>query len=65
MTEQELSNWEKMTSFRSRFDDAMEDDLNTADAISVVFELIREINTAVRDGASRNLQENVSVCWKN
>ena len=54
-----------MTSFRSRFDDAMEDDLNTADAISVVFELIREINTAVRDGASRNLQENVSVCWKN
>ena len=31
----------------------MEDDLNTADAISVVFELIREINTAVRDGASR------------
>lgn len=53
MTEQELSNWEKMTSFRSRFDDAMEDDLNTADAISVVFELIREINTAVRDGASR------------
>ena len=30
----------------------MDDDLNTADAISAVFELVTAINTAVKDGAS-------------
>ena len=34
-------------SFRQRFVDAMEDDFNTADAISVIFELVREGNTAL------------------
>ena len=33
--------------FRQRFIAAMEDDFNTADAISVIFELVREGNTAV------------------
>ncbi|MEG1461024.1 MAG: DALR domain-containing protein, partial [Oscillospiraceae bacterium] len=33
--------------YRQRFCDAMDDDLNTADAVSVIFELVREINTAV------------------
>ena len=32
----------------------MDDDLNTADAISAVFELITAINTAVKDGASKD-----------
>ena len=35
----------------------MDDDLNTADAISAIFELITVINTAVRDGASREFAE--------
>ena len=35
----------------------MDDDLNTADAISVVFELIRDINTAVKDGASKQFAQ--------
>ena len=34
--------------FRLRFEEAMEDDLNTADALSVLFELVREINTTLR-----------------
>ena len=34
----------------------MEDDFNTADAVSVMFELVREVNTAVgRDGCSKAL----------
>ncbi len=33
--------------YRQSFIEAMEDDLNTADAIAVVFELVREINTNV------------------
>ena len=33
--------------YRERFIEVMDDDFNTADAISVLFELIREVNTAV------------------
>ena len=35
----------------------MDDDLNTADAISAVFELVTAINTAVKDGASKEFAE--------
>jgi len=37
--------------YRGRFDDSMDDDLNTADAIGVLFELVRAINTAAVEGA--------------
>ena len=43
--------------YRQEFIKAMDDDLNTADAISAVFELITAINTAVRDGASKELAQ--------
>ncbi|MDR0446862.1 MAG: cysteine--tRNA ligase [Oscillospiraceae bacterium] len=33
--------------YRERFAEALDDDFNTADAISVIFELVREVNTAV------------------
>lgn len=35
--------------YRQKFIDAMEDDLNTADAISVLFDLVRDINTLLTD----------------
>lgn len=36
-------------SYRDRFTDAMDDDLNTADAISVIFELVKDINTNINE----------------
>ncbi len=43
---------------RNKFVEAMEDDLNTADAIGTIFELVRDINTYVNEGShSRNLVE--------
>lgn len=44
---------EKLLSYKQAFIDAMEDDFNTADAISAVFELVREINTQLAAGATR------------
>ena len=49
------------------FDEAMDDDLNTADAIGSIFEFIREINIRVaagitRQSAARALQALQSVC---
>ena len=33
--------------YRDRFIEAMEDDLNTADGLAAIFELVREINTRI------------------
>ena len=46
-----------MGRYRQRFIDAMEDDLNTADAVSVIFELVREINTLVSQNEDAALAE--------
>jgi cysteinyl-tRNA synthetase len=47
MTEAEQANVAALGQYRERFVQAMDDDLNTADAIGVVFELTRAINTAL------------------
>ena len=38
---------------KQEFIDAMEDDLNTADALAAIFSLVRDINTAIQNGAGR------------
>ena len=38
---------------KQEFIDAMEDDLNTADALAAVFMLVRDINTAIAEGAKK------------
>lgn len=38
---------------KQEFTDAMEDDLNTADALAAVFMLVRDINTAISAGAGK------------
>jgi len=47
MTDSERKFAEGLGRYRARFCEAMDDDLNTADAVAVVFELVREINAAV------------------
>ncbi|MCH5171056.1 MAG: cysteine--tRNA ligase [Oscillospiraceae bacterium] len=47
-----------LSSRREQFITAMDDDLNTADAISAVFELVRDINTnIIGENASKELAE--------
>lgn len=53
LREGEAQSLEDLGVYRQRFIEAMEDDLNTADGISVIFELIKEINTKVRAGCSK------------
>lgn len=47
MSENEIKNAEEFKMYVDKFETAMEDDLNTADAISVIFELVKFINTTV------------------
>ena len=43
----------KADSYRIKFEEAMDDDFNTADAVSAVFELVRFINSNTPDGSSQ------------
>ena len=44
LTEEQQAFVDSLPCYRERFVEAMEDDFNTADAISVIFELVREAN---------------------
>ena len=57
MTDAEKEALAGFDKFRERFVEVMDDDLNTADAISVVFELVTAINTAVKDGATKEFAQ--------
>lgn len=39
--------------FKIRFEEAMDDDFNTADGVSVVYELVRFINIKIKEGMSK------------
>ena len=49
MTAEEQEKAAALDQYRQKFIDAMDDDLNTADALAAVFELVRQINTDVKD----------------
>lgn len=46
---------EAVDKYIKKFEEAMEDDFNTADAISVVFELVKYINQNVGDNTAKNV----------
>ena len=49
MNEAEAAFAERCKGFMDRFDDAMCDDMNTSEAMGVLFEYVREMNTALAD----------------
>ena len=51
MTEAEAVVAEGLGKYREKFCDAMDDDFNTADAISAIFEMVRDVNAAVSPAA--------------
>lgn len=48
---------ETLNSYRDKFITAMDDDLNTAEAIGIIFELVREINTNTKENATKGYVE--------
>ncbi len=55
MTAEETAKLEALMGYKQKFIDAMDDDMNTADALSAIFELVREINgyMSAHDDATR------------
>lgn len=52
MREGEKDTLAKFESYKAAFIDDMDDDLNTADAVSEIYNLVRELNSAMSAGAS-------------
>jgi cysteinyl-tRNA synthetase len=44
-----------LTAYKDRYIEKMDDDFNTADAISVIFELIREMNIRIDENSSKEI----------
>ncbi len=59
LTEEEKALFKELDGFKARFHEHMEDDFNTADAISIIFELVKFANTYAKEGASQPFVEAV------
>ena len=51
-TEEEKKLMQEESAFVTKFEEAMDDDFNTADALAAVFELVKFANTNVQEGSS-------------
>ena len=53
LTDEEKTLLQEAEAYVGRFDEAMDDDCNTADALSVIFELVKFVNTKTKDESSK------------
>ncbi len=53
MTEKEQELYNEAKGFIAKFDEAMDDDFNTADAVSAIFELVKFANTNASEASSK------------
>lgn len=59
LTEAEKNLFLEIERFNEKFDAAMDDDFNTADAISAIFEMVKAANSNITSGNSRELIQKV------
>ncbi len=55
LKEEEKASVLELEKYKAQFEAAMDDDFNTADAISAIYELVRFINKAVKEAMSKEL----------
>ncbi len=53
MNEEENAFAGRLKQYEARFDAAMDDDMNTADALGAIFEMVKDANVIIRPGCSR------------
>ena len=59
LTEEENALLEKIAAHARRFDEAMDDDMNTADAMGAIFELVKDANVSLSDQSSKAVIEKI------
>ena len=65
LTEEEQNLLQGAAEYIKKFEAAMEDDFNTADAVSAIFELVKYANTHVTDQSSKELVEKIYQMMQN
>ncbi|WP_317312406.1 cysteine--tRNA ligase [Clostridium thermobutyricum] len=58
MTDEEKTYLESLNKYREKYIEKMDDDFNTADAITAIFDLIKDTNTNIGINSSKELAEN-------
>ena len=53
VNEEEKELLDRIKGYEKRFDEAMDDDLNTADALGAVFEIVKDVNVSIHEKSSR------------
>ena len=48
---------QKLAEFKGRFEEAMDDDINTADALAAIFDMVRDINSQLNPHSSKQFAE--------
>ncbi len=59
VTEEEKVLLSKMEDYAAKYENAMEDDLNTADAISVIFEMVKLANSSISPANTKSVIEEI------
>ncbi len=59
ITDEEKQLLQQASKYNERYNEAMDDDFNTADAISVIFELVKFINTNINEESSKEFVESL------
>lgn len=57
LNEDEMALLERIKSYKERFIEVMDDDFNTADGISVIYDLVRDLNTNINPDSPKGLIE--------
>ena len=61
----ELEWFDRIMDYREQFKTSMEDDINTADALSAIFELVKEMNSYLNDLRSRQtIQDTLNLFYE-
>ncbi len=55
LSQEEIEFQKKLNSYKAKFIEAMDDDLNTADAIAAIFDMIRDINSNIKGESSKEI----------
>ena len=54
--------YDSLDSYRDRFINVMDDDFNTADGLSVLFDLVRDVNTNIKpDSPKKSIEKSISM----
>jgi Cysteinyl-tRNA synthetase len=57
LSEEEIDFIQRLAGYKVKFEEAMDDDINTADALAAIFDMVRDINSQLSASSSKQAVE--------